>query len=236
MTDKLKIELLAVALLLVALFAAVGIRGWIAERDARNQAELRSAVDEQQVKADAQAIAQRDKLQAASDAAAARQAAAIRTVPQAVQVIEHYLPTPLATPGQPTPAPSVTVVATKDLPADVQREFPNEPSVGLLGADALKAIAQNDIACDAKAGDLLTCKADLADAQKTVAARTDEATQWQTVAKGGTKWHRFVGKVKDVGCAAAGAAAGAIAGQSKPQAAAGAGVGAAAGVTVCSLL
>ena len=224
MTAQRKVEIVAAVIVLA--LAAVFLRGWVLEREARTSAEKQAAVDQQKI-ADAQvAIHDRDAVSARIDAALQQQAAAIKTPAQAVRIIQEHFTSPA---GSTAAAP--VEVSKADLPAAVQAKLPDAPGYAVLTDMQAADIARSQLSCDIARNDATTCKADLVDTQTQLTAAKDEARTWEAAAKGGTKWQRFGRVLKFVGCAGAGAAAGEFVDHSARAAA----IGGAAAVAGCSL-
>ena len=233
MTNQRKFEILG--FLFISAIAICFVRGWQLERAARSSAETTTAQTHSLIVEQAKQIADRDALNAQYSQTLATAAKAIRTPAQAAQVIIHYLPAPVPVPGQPAPAPAaIPIVTAAQLPADVVKDLPVAPNYGILTGTQLEDIARNDLTCDAAQHSLTTCAADKASLAAELAATQKQSDTWEAAAKGGTKFHRFLGVAKFVGCAGLGAGAGAIADKKSPTI--GSAVGAAAGVTVCSIL
>ena len=211
------------------LLAGVFLRGWLLERKARNQAEAVTAAQEKVIASAQQAIVVRDAVAAQKDKILEAQSAAMQTPQQAVQVITRYLPAPTGAPASPGPV----VIAKADLSPAAQKDVPDSPSYTIFTQAQTLAQAKADLACTVTQNDLSTCKADLADRQTQLTAKTAESTSWENAAKGGTKFHRFLGIGKKVLCGAAGAYVGAKVDKTSPATAAA--IGSAAGITTCSL-
>jgi hypothetical protein len=207
---------------LMLLFAV----SWLRAREDNIRAAANAAADAKVVAASQQAIVSRDALATQYANSLTAKSATITTPAAAVQVIEHYLPAAIA--QQP-----IAVVKTTDLPADVQKELPVSPSFAMLTPDQVQQVAKDELACDATQNTLTACKADIGSMQTQLKATSDEAAQWKTAAKGGTKWQRFGRIMKSVACAGAGAGAGALV--DKQNAGIGAAIGGAGGVAACSM-
>jgi hypothetical protein len=233
MTTDRKREIIAT--IVFVLLCAVFVAGWVREHDLRVHAEADSAADKKVADAAAVSIKTRDAAQVQVDADAVKQAAAVQTPQQAVEVIEHYLPAPVAVAGQPAASQSsIPVVATKDLPAAMQSQVPNAPTVALLTGDQVEQIAKDQIACAATTSDLGVCKADFADQVTQTNAYKASSASWEAAAKGGSKFKRFLTVAKYTGCAFVGGFAGSkLSPQNSGKASA---IGAGTGVVACSLL
>jgi hypothetical protein len=231
---KLEIGGLLAALLVAGLF----LRGWMAERDARNTAEAFAKA--QTVKADAlaaQISASKDSA-AAYEAGKAAAAAAITTPQQAVKIITQYLPAPPAAPGEAAPAPvAIPIVSANELDADLRAKLPPAPSYAILTPDQSEAIAKNDLACDAAQHSLAACSVQLGDETQIAALNQAKADKFEQAMKGGT-WKQRVGKVlKSAACAGGGSAIAALATRSSPASTqfGSVAVGAAGGAIACSI-
>ena len=228
--------------------SACFVRGWILEREARVKAEANAAAKQKIVEAQQQvidgaqdSIKARDQTSAQKDSTITALEVSLRnskTPQQAIQIIHDQLPAPPA--GQPAPAP-IQVVDTDTLPPAVKAAFPDDPSLALLPVATLKSMADQMLVCEQTTNDAATCKADLADThtvvvatQTQLAAEVSERNTWESAAKGGNKFHRFLGVVKQTACAAAGGGGGAAADKAHP--ATGAAIGSAAAVLICSAL
>lgn len=208
---------------------AVACGEWAHERDLRAKAEATAAASKRQIGALSQQEATRDAetTEYARKLTEAQQA--IKTPQQAVQVITRYLP---AVPGRAETAP--VVVQKDELPPQTQEKLPDAPSYTILTQDQAKAVAQNDLQCDADQNSLKACNLDRQDDAEKLLLQQAATNAWETAAKGGTKLHRLVKVLKVAGCAAAGGLVGAeVTGSFArgPLAAAGAG----AGVVGCSI-
>jgi len=210
------------ALILLAV-CAVALRGWYLERGYRNAAE-------EQMKATARLVAekdvqieQRDARASAQASADARAAAAVRTPSQAAQTIIRYLPAPDQTP--------IRVVPDTPGPAP---ELPDSPGSVVLSAAQGEDLARKLLICDGTTAELGACTQDRADLRNLIGSQKITIQAWEKAAKGGTVWSRLVHVAKLAGCAAAGAA---VAGEVSSSALRGpyAGVGAGAGVVACSI-
>src|ERR1019366_2352760 len=89
------------AFLVAGVLCALFLRGYLAQRDARNTADAFAKV--QTAKADvlAQQISASKDQASAYQAGMAKAAAAVTTPQQAVKIITQYLPAPTAAPGAP---------------------------------------------------------------------------------------------------------------------------------------
>ncbi len=232
MTTQRKFEIAGAIVLIIVM--AIFLRQWIGEREARIRAEASARADEKIVATSDASIKARDAQAAQYAASLAQQAAAVQTPQQAAQVILHYLPTPGATQGQPTPAPqTIATVSAAQLSPELQKTLPAAPEYGILTDLQLRQVAKDELACDATRKELSACTSDQTDLRTQIAAKSDESDKWQAAAQGGTKWQRFGRVMKYVACAGGGAAAGELMAKGRPGV--GAAIGGAAGVGVCSL-
>lgn len=191
MTTSRKIEI-GIALLVALLLVSAYIR----EREARVTAEAVVAA-----KSDAQK--ERDTQTAAAIADLKKQMDAIKSAPQAAQVIERYIATPptVGGPALKTVDP-VTVVEQGDLKGSkAYDELPSAPDTAqrvILTDAQAQTIAKQQIACDAAQKSLTACSADLVDQKQATAAAVKAL-------KGGTWIQRVKRVVVPVACAAGGA-------------------------------
>jgi hypothetical protein len=242
MTIQRKFEIggFIVALVLCAMF----VRGWMAERDARNSADAFAKA--QTAKADVLARQITVSQVQADDyrAIMAGESASVTTPQQAVKIITQYLPAPPAAPSTPGEAAApaaealpIPIVAANELDQLVRDQLPPAPSYAILTPDQTEAIAKNDLACDADRHSLAACTVQFADETKIAALNQSKADMYDQALKGGT-WKQRVGRVlKYTGCAAGGAAIGALATRNSPTGTqlGSVSAGAAGGVIACSL-
>ncbi len=167
----------------------------------------------------------RDIADAAQRAAATDAESTVKTNADAVKVITRYLPAPPS-----TAQASAIVVPPIDLPSADRAKLPDSPSYVVETQAASVAIAKDLIACDADRKSLLTCQADLKDADAGMKVETHTATTWESAAKGGAKSSHILKALECIATAAGGAAAGAATKQPKWAA-----LGAGAGAAVCQL-
>lgn len=191
MTTARKVEI-GIVLLLLALCVSAYIR----EREARVAAE---AV----VSAKTDAQKERDAQTAAAIADLKDKMAGVKTAPQAVQVIEHYIATPPTAEGPKlVSVEPVAVVQQGDLRGSkAYGELPQAPDATprvILSDAQAQTIAKQQIACDATQRSLTACTADLVDQKQA----TDAAMK---ALKGGTWYQRVLRVAVPVGCAAGGA-------------------------------
>lgn len=159
-----------------SLLLVVGIlvKSWSDERVGRAVAES-SSQTEKIVRA--QAKTELDKQVADLKAEIAQ----VKTTPQAVKVIERYVP-------QAAPV----VVQKAELPASVTEKLPDSPDFTIRSQPQEIALAQTVTAFE-------VCKATLQTCQNATASLTRERDQWKIAAKGGTKWQRFKSAMKYIG-------------------------------------
>jgi hypothetical protein len=231
MTTQRKIEI--AGFIFVLLVLGCFARGWILERDARNQAEATAAAQTQIIAHDAAAIVSRDAAAQVYAKSLTDQAAAIRTPQQAAQTISRYLPTLESPAGAPAPAQAPAIIQKTDLSAAEQAKLPDSPTYMVLTPAQAESVASLELTCDAATHTLTACQADKLDQAAQLAAALKESAAWEVAAKGGTKWHRFLTVAKFAGCAAGGALIGHLADKQSPTV--GSAIGGAAAVGACSL-
>lgn len=200
-TERKVIVGLVTLILVVGSFAGVEI---LRAHDADLVASTKQKVDDDAKATLNKAIADRDgALKAFQDQIAAQQNA-VRTTPQAVQVIEHYVPSPA---GQ-----QPVVVQKSDLTPAEKAKLPDAPSYVVLTQDQAVANAKSLLQCDADQKGLQACRADLVDTQKKEAVAEQDAAMWEKTAKGGSRWQRLRSGAWHAGCGAAAGTVGAVEG------------------------
>lgn len=177
------------------------------DHDAKTRAEATDASTKAaQAQAD-KAIADRDALLKQYQASIAQQEGNVKTAGQAVQVIEHYIPSPQ----------QAVVVQKADLTPQEQAKLPDAPSYVVTTQQQAVDTAKTLLQCDATGKALDTCKADLDDTGTKLTAETQDAAVWRLAAKGGTKWQRFRAGLGHALCGGVGVGAGTITGQKSSQ-------------------
>lgn len=150
-----------------------------------------------------------------------RERAAIQTAPQAVRVIEKYVP---QTTGQ-----SVPDVKPEQIAPEVRQNLPNAPSYVVKTTQAEVETAKAVQAGQQCASALQKCEKDAADLRTQAGANKSDRDNWRETAQGGSTSKRTarVGLISL--CGAGGAAAGAIRGSK------GAAIGSFVGAVACAI-
>jgi hypothetical protein len=200
------LHLVCYALLIVVL--GIALKSWSDERVGRAVAESSSRTEKivrEQAKAerDAEVKALKDEM------------AQVKTTPQAVKVIEHYIP---------QAAPVATVERSQIAPEVVLPDAPGKLTIRTQPQEI--AVAQT-------VSDFQVCKSDLKQCSADKESLTRDRDKWETAAKGGTKGQRFKGFLKSALCGGGGAAAGAATTKGSAK---GAAIGAIGGMALCHLL
>jgi hypothetical protein len=203
----------AIVVLSLIIVVCGSLFGWSAlkSHDAAIRADAQIKADETIKATQDKAIADRDEQLKQYQAAIASQQAKIATAPQAVQVIEHYLPTP------PGAQPSEVIAQKTDLPASVTAKLPDAPNYVIETQGEAVAIAKGALQCDADKQALNTCQADLKDTKASLLTEGNEVSTLQTEVKGGTRWQRFRAGLKHTVCGGAAVGAAIMAGKSNAQ-------------------
>jgi cytoskeletal protein RodZ len=225
MTTERKI----VIVLALAIVVCGSIAAWSAfnSHDARVRAEEHIKADEA-IKAEKdKAIADRDAQLKQYQAAITAQQAKVQTSANAVQVIDHYLPSPAGA------LPGAIVAQKADLPASIAAKLPEAPSYVIETQDEAIAVAKGALQCDLNTKALNTCQADMKDTKANLVTEADEVKALQVEVKDGTKWHRFRSGLKHSLCGGAAVGSAMLAGKSNAQSGAVAGGAVFAG---CELL
>lgn len=185
--------------------------------------------------ADAYSKAQKDVVQAAEarleqrekdwqkrEAELEAERAAIKSAPQAVRVIEKYLP---QITGQ-----SVAQVAPAQIAPEIRQKLPDASSYVVKTEQAEVETGKAVQAGEQCKEGLAKCQKDVVDLKEAKQAVEKDRDSWEKTAKGGSKTRRALRGALIGGCAAGGAAAGAGAGSRK-----GAAIGALVGAVVCAI-
>lgn len=209
MTTERKIVI--VLAIVIAVCGALGCYSAFKSHDAQVRAEAQIKSDEALKAEKDKAIADRDTQLKQYQEAIAAQQARVTTDAQAVQVIDHYLPT---APGS---APGAVVAQRADLSPAMAAKLPDAPSYVVETGDEAVAIAKGALQCDANTKTLNTCQADLKDTRANLITDSDEIKTLQIEVKGGTKWHRFKTGLKHSLCGGAAVGSAILAGKSNAQ-------------------
>lgn len=190
--------LLAIATLAVLVLAALGVRSWLAARDATTQLTATIAAQKQLLGEATAREQQRDTVLTTTLASVARAKNSVQTPAQAAAQIPSILPA--------LPAPVLL-----NIPAPTPDE-PAPPAEASIPQADLKPIYDDLQDCHVCQAQLSTAQSDLADERSKVTALTAERNAATKAAHGGSFWSRLRQAAKwfAVG-AAVGAAAGAAA-------------------------
>lgn len=229
------------AAVLLAICLGCGFVAWLHQHDARIVAEA-------QTKASRQTIAAAQKQIEALRADSASQAEELRKQLAGLEAQKQQPVTPVEFAAMlnallPKQAPQVVVAQTpaqtEKGPQGTTATLPGAPVVQIPQAD-LQPLHDYGLNCQESAATAASCGKQLGNAQQELTqtdaqlkAKTQEAEQWKTAAKGGTWLGRLGRGLKCLALTGAGAAAGAAVDKAEP--ARGAALGAVAGGVTCRM-